>query len=409
MTKYLLGTILACLCSILSLNAQSNSNTYSPYSSMGLGEIASDYSRTAGMGSVAIGMNSGTFLNTTNPAGVAALDSLTGVFDVGLYARYSYYKGRSYSNSTFTGNFSKIALGFRCNKLWSISVGIKPYSNIGYHISDEVSVEGSTSTKTVYFEGEGGLYNLYMINAVKLLNDKLYLGAISSLIAGNFTKTEDQIVYRYKTTSRTTQFYTKFGAQYQFYNGLGNWTIGATYGYKYKFRVKNTDQIYSGNTPGEIEDLRSTNQFFPESYGLGVSLKKDKFVFAADGEWERWSGLVSGLSTVKIGDSYKVKAGVGYTPYKDMYTAYLTKQYQAGLILNKSYIEVNGGAAWNCALTAGVSIPIRSGGAQKGVLGFGLEVGTTPIAPAGYSKENYALLNINFSFIEAMFMRRKIF
>jgi hypothetical protein len=406
MIKYVSGTILACLITVFCVNAQ---NTYSPNSTLGLGEIvSSEFSRTAGMAGVGIGVRNGSFLNTSNPAAVSALDSVTGVFDVGLYAKASNYKSRSYNDNTFAGNFSKIAFGFRANKVWSVSVGIKPFSNVGYRIASDVPVEGSNYSKTVYFEGEGGLYSLYAINAVKL-SDKLSVGVATSMIAGTFTNTEDQVSYTYKTTSRLTQIYNKFGVQYQFANSHGDWVLGATYGYKQNVAVKKTFSIYSGNTVSESEKLKTTNQFIPHSVGVGFSWKKEKLLFAADYEWEDWSGLASNVSNVKIGDSHKIKAGLGYTPYRDLYTAHLAKQYQLGVVFNKSYIEMKNKPVWNYALTTGVSFPLRAGQAQKGILGLGLEYGSNLIAPSGFVKENYLMLNINFSFIETMFMRSKIF
>lgn len=406
MIKYVSGTILGCLITVFCAKGQ---NTFSPNSTIGLGDIvSSDYSRTAGMGGVGIGIRNGSFLNTSNPAAVSALDSVTGVFDVGLYAKSSNYRSRSYNDNTFAGNFSKIAFGFRANKVWSISVGIKPFSNVGYRIASDVPVEGSLSTKTVYYEGEGGLYSLYGINAIKL-GDKLSLGVITSMIAGTFTNTIDQLSYTYKTTSKLTQIYNKLGVQYQLVNGSGDWTFGAIYGYKQNVSVKRSFSIYSGSKEETYEKLKTIGQFIPENYGVGVSWKKEKLLFAADYEWERWSGLKSNLDNVKIRDSHKIKAGVGYSPYRDLYTAHLAKQYQLGFVVNKSYIEMKNKAAWNYAITTGVALPLRAGQTQKGVLGIGLEYGSNLTAPNGFVKENYLMLNINFSFIETMFMRSKIF
>ncbi|MBP1618269.1 MAG: hypothetical protein H6Q14_2096 [Bacteroidetes bacterium] len=407
MIKYVSGTILACLISLFCAKAQQN--TYSPNSSFGLGEIvSSEYSRTAGMAGVGIGVRNGSFLNTSNPAAVSALDSMSGVFDVGVYGKASNYKSNSYNDNAFTGNLRKIAFGFRANKVWSISIGIRPFSNVGYRIASDVAVEGSNSTKTIYFEGEGGLYSLYAINAVKL-GDKLSVGVITSMIAGTFTNIEDQVSYSYKTTSRLTQIYNKLGAQYQLTNGSGDWVVGATYGYKQNIGVKRRFSIYSGTTEESSEELKTINQFLPENIGAGISWKKEKFLFAADYEWEGWSGLSSNVDNVKIGDSHKIKAGVGYTPYRDLYTAHSAKQYQFGVALNKSYIEMKNKAAWNYALTTGILFPLRAGQTQKGILGIGLEYGSNLTAPSGFVKENYLMLNVNFSFIETMFMRSKIF
>lgn len=408
MTKYVFGTFLTCFIVVFCGKAQ---NTYSPYSSLGLGEIvSSDYSRTAGMAGVGIGIRNGTFLNTSNPAGVAAIDSVTGVFDVGVFAKDIYIKSSNYYNdNAFTGNLNKIAFGFRAKKWWGVSIGVRPYSNVGYYVADDEAVEGSTSTKTVYMEGDGGLYNLYMTNAVELIDNKLSFGVTTSLIAGRFTNTEDQTTYTYVTTSRVTQIYNKVGLQYQFANKIGDWVLGATYGYKQYTPIRKTFQILSGTTVESTEKLRTTHDFLPENYGIGASLNRQKFLFAVEAEAQNWSGLTSNSSSIGIGNSYSFKAGVGYTPYKDLYTAHLAKQYQFGFSVNKTSIEVEHQAAWNYAVSTGITFPLRAGQTQRGILNMGLEFGSNLTAPSGYLKENYLMLNVNFSFIEAMFMKSKIF
>lgn len=404
--KQLSASLLVGLFSIFYANAQ---NTYSPNSSLGLGEIVStDNTRTAGMASVGIGIRNGSFLNTSNPAAISAIDSLTGIFDFGLYGKQSFYKSPTNGvNQDFVGNFNKIAFGFRLSKWWGFSLGIKPFSNVGYHIQQVVPVEGATSDKTVYMDGTGGLYNLYVTNAFNI-TPHLSVGVTSLMVSGSFTNSEDQTQYIYETRSRLTQFYNKFGVQYE----LPNMTFGVTYGYKQQTSVKNTFSIYSSSstTPMSTENLRSTNQFIPQTVGVGFSYKRDKLLCAADAEWEQWNGLKSGIENVNIKDAYRLRLGLGYTPYNDLYTAHLAKQYQVGLTVNKSYIQVSNQAAYTCALSTGVVIPLYAGQAQqKAMIGLGLEYGRSISSPKGFVNDNYLMLNVNISFIEAMFIRRKIF
>ncbi|MFT4073323.1 MAG: hypothetical protein QM654_15520 [Dysgonamonadaceae bacterium] len=395
------AAIILCLLTAACIHAQ---NTYSPNSSLGLGEIANnDYSQTAGMAGVGIGMRNGTSLNTSNPAAIAAIDSVTGIFEASVFGKYSSFNNSS-SNSAFAGNFKKLAIGFRGTKWWSMSIGLKPYSNVGYNVQSESPVEGGTS-KTIYFEGSGGLYTLYATNAIQL-GSHFSFGVTSYLIAGSFTNTENQNSYRFTTESRLTQFHNKFGLQYQ----KENWVFGVVYGYKQKTGVKNEFTVYNSSSVAESsEKLKNTNQFIPASYGVGASYKKNKFVVAADYEWVKWKGLQSGVSNVAIGDSHTAKIGLSYTPYRDIYTKHLAKQYQLGLSVNKSYIEVKNSTAWNYSVSTGMSIPMRASQTQRALLNVGLEFGSNMKAPSGYITENYVLLSINFSLIETMFMRSKIF
>ncbi len=394
----------ACLLGVACAMAQ---NTYSPYSALGLGEIVSgDNSQTAGMAGVGIGVRNPSSLNISNPAAIAAIDTLAGIFEVGVFAKGYNYRNSTGTDNAFAANFNKLAFGFRgTNKWWSMSLGLKPFSNVGYRIRSESAVEGQTASQVIYLEGSGGLYNLYATNAFRL-GPYVSLGVTSSMIAGSYTQKEDQTTFRYETESNVVQFYNKFGLQLH----KGNWTLGATYGYKQKLSLENNFSVYAGsNTLQSTEKLRSTNQFIPESYGMGASYRTSKLLVAAEYETEKWKGLQSGNASIGIGDVHRAKVGVAYTPYKDAYTAHKAKQYQFGVGVNKSYIELKNKAAWNFSVSSGVVIPLRVNQSQRAMLNLGVEYGSNLTAPSGYLKENYVMISANFSLIEAMFMRRKIF
>lgn len=125
-----------------------------------------------------------------------------------------------------------------------MAFGTKPFSNVGYQIESDVDIEGSTETKSVYIEGDGGLYSIYWSNAF-LLNKYLSLGINSMYISGNIKQTENQTDYLFEKSSRTSQLYNTFGLQ--FHNGP--WVAGLTYGYKQKLTMENSTVIYnSSNT-----------------------------------------------------------------------------------------------------------------------------------------------------------------
>lgn len=398
MNKYVVAFLLFSLIGISPLLAQ---NTYSPYSSLGLGEIYSgDKSQ---MGGIGIGIHNKEWLNTSNPAGVAAIDSLAGIFEVGVFAKGVTYLSNSRKDKSFSANFNKIAFGFRGKKWWSFSFGIKPYSNVGYHVEATTPVEGGDS-QTIYYEGSGGLYNLYATNAFKI-GAKTSVGIISSMIAGEITHSQDVVSYKYTTTSRATQFYNKFGVQHQ----VNNLTLGATYGYKQNITFKNTISSYNSNNVLQSEESeRNTTLFIPQSFGIGFSYQMPRLLLAGEYELEKWAGLPTSAS-VSFTDVHKIKIGATYKPIRDVYTMHLAKQYQMGISINKSNIEVRNKAAWNYAISSGVTLPLRANQAQRALLHLGVEFGSNLTAPRGYLKENYLLLSVNFSLIEAMFMRNRIF
>ena len=168
----------------------SQSSTNSPYSYFGIGETeASDIGRTAGMGGIGIGVASGRMLNKANPASYSSLDSLAFLLDISLSLKSSDYRNSKGSFSTLNGGLKKFALGFRASPYWAMSVGVKPFSSVGYNVVQTKLIEGSTDPYTVTFTGDGGLTQLYFGNSFKLTKH-LAVGVNASYIMGSIAKQE---------------------------------------------------------------------------------------------------------------------------------------------------------------------------------------------------------------------------
>jgi len=117
--------------------SQAQNNTSSPFSMFGIGEIESrDYGRTTGMGSVGIGIQSENFLNRRNPAALSGMDTLRFVLDVSASMKFSEFITKIHNNKTNNFNIKSLAAGVRINKRWTSSIGLSPYSNVGYKIND---------------------------------------------------------------------------------------------------------------------------------------------------------------------------------------------------------------------------------------------------------------------------------
>lgn len=389
--------ILFSVCFILHMQAQA---TYSPYSMLGLGEIENrDYGRTAGMSNLGIGVRDFDYLNVANPAGISGLDSLKFIFDISAAGKQSFFTGKGKTDNTFNGNMKKIAFGLRLAPRWGISLGTKPFSDTGYRIYSEEPIEGSTETKSVYLEGSGGLYELYLSNGFKI-TDHLSIGINTKYIGGTLKQTENQSEYLFEKESRVSQVYNTFGIQYH-RQGL---TLGATYGYKQNISMSNKTIIYDTdyNLIEEQKD-RSTGQFIPETFGAGFTRDSKKMIWGMDFEYQKWAGIESGISSATIVDSYRISTGLGYTPNGNRYYRYRYQgQMQAGASFSKSYIRVGGGNAYNYSVSAGYSFPFNGS-----LFNLALEYGNSLSAPASYIKESYFMLTLNCSIIDQWFKRRK--
>ncbi|WP_298646930.1 hypothetical protein [uncultured Proteiniphilum sp.] len=381
----------------MNLQAQA---TYSPYSMLGLGEIENrDYGRTAGMSNLGIGVRDFDYLNIVNPAGISGLDSLKFIFDLSAAGKLSYFTRNGKTDDTFNGNMKKISMGFRLAPGWGISLGTRPFSDVGYQIYSEEPIEGSTETKSVYLEGSGGLYELYLSNGFKV-TDNFSVGINTKYISGTLKQTENQSEYLFEKESRVSRFYNTFGIQYHT-NGL---TLGATYGYKQNISMDNKTTIYdNGYNLIQEEKDRSTDQFIPETFGAGFSHIRKKIIWGMDFQYQKWEGIDPGISSIKISDSYRINAGLGYTLGSNRFYRYRDqRQMQVGASFCKPYIQAGGGNAYNYSVSAGYSFPFSGS-----LFNLSVEYGNSLSAPANYIKESYFMLTFNCSIIDQWFKQRK--
>ena len=175
--KLLIASIL--ILTQLSLAAQNNTN--SPYTRFGYGELA-DRSFGAGraMGGVGFGLRSSKQINPMNPASYSCMDSLTFLFDFGASGQLSWFDDGINKQHNINGNVEYIALQFPLHERIAMSVGILPYSYVGYSFG-AVRTNSDGSNYVESFNGSGGLNDLYAGLSIDIWKKRLSVGANVSI------------------------------------------------------------------------------------------------------------------------------------------------------------------------------------------------------------------------------------
>ena len=97
--------------------------TYSPYTLFGAGQIEQGGSgANQALGGTGIAFRSDRSLNNINPASYCGLDSLSFIFDIGVFGKYAIFEKGSLEQKKYSGNFRYIAIGTRLFKWWAASV-----------------------------------------------------------------------------------------------------------------------------------------------------------------------------------------------------------------------------------------------------------------------------------------------
>jgi hypothetical protein len=380
--------------------------TYNPYSMQGLGEIEmGEYGRNSGMAGVSIGMRSPGFLNTSNPASLTTLDSTSFVYDFSSAMKFSNFQSASQNENTYNFNFKKVAMGFKASHRWAISVGLMPYSGVGYKITTTQPVEGTLgSTSNVYYDGNGGINKFYVSNAFQI-TQKISFGFNSSFLFGSINNNVSVDHWSIAKTSTIQTLYFDFGIQYtDKFKDLANFTIGLVYGYKSPLNL-NDNIVLKEDTSTLNKFSEIGSQYLPMFYGLGLSVcLKNKLTLAADYQFQQWSVVTSNFSNVTFADMNKLKFGVEYVPNDKSFISYFERiHYQCGVSIYNSYLNISGEKPIDYMLSLGIGLPIRRSGLMNIAVNYG-KFGTTNNLQI---QENFTQICLNFSLADIWFVKRK--
>lgn len=151
--------LVCCLC-VLPIMAQNM--TSSPYSRFGYGDLNENVPTAfRALGGVGIGMRYNRAICAAQPASYTACDSLTFMMDVAASVNWSRYQDATGMRNKANGNLEYVTIQVPLWKRYiALSVGLLPYSSVGYSIALSDSINSSYHyTKT--YEGTGNISEVY--------------------------------------------------------------------------------------------------------------------------------------------------------------------------------------------------------------------------------------------------------
>jgi len=405
MIKKLSLTLLLALLILPDLQAQSGTN--SPLSIFGIGEIEyRDFGRTTGMGSVGIGLQSENFLNRSNPAALSGIDTLRFVVDVSAVIKFSEFITSTDNARTNNFNFKNIAAGVRLSNRWTSSVGLSPFSNVGYSIRNSQPREGSVDAQgELFFTGSGGVNKFYWANAVELFRG-FSLGVTSSYLFGNITHTQESNVSNRTETHNINKLNFDFGVQYShFFGGHTRVTVGGIYGYESKMDIQQNVTLSSHNVILQNRRLPDQILYLPEYYGVGFSITHNRnnpeWVFAADYKFQNWSTNRLQHKELTFADSHIYSAGLQLTPNtRRPERLSQVMRFQLGASYSRSYLRVHGYQLEDYSVSMGVGIPFG-----LAYVNISAIVGESGTGQRGGITERYFMLSVGMSLVDRWFSR----
>ena len=420
MTRYN-QILLAFMFSLSAGAVTAQNNTNSPYTRYGYGQLADQGSANSkGMGGVAYALRDKSQVNFANPAAYTAVDSLTFIFDGGISLQNTNFSDGTVKQNAKNSSFDYITMQFRASKWAAISIGLLPYSNIGYNISRTYeNAENSAATYATQYTGEGGLHQFYFGAGFKLFKN-LSVGANVSYFWGNVTRTMTET---FPSSSTNYPFVIQnnvdirsykldFGLQYtQPIGQKHSVTLGVVYspGHNLNNTANEIRQVGSSSSSSTTVTQKEivAKYGIPATLGAGLSyMYNDRLTIAADVMYQNWNEVLyeDNKAFCKRG---KVAFGVEYIPNPNGRSFLSNVKYRAGAYYSKPYYKIHGmRAADEFGVTAGFGLPIQRW--SRSVLSVSAQYVRTSGAVSNFLDENTLRICIGITFNERWFFKRKV-
>lgn len=427
------------LCAILLMMvtgvAIAQNNTNSPYTRYGYGDLSDQsFGNSKAMGGIAFGLRDGAQINPLNPASYTAIDSLTFLFEGGVSLQNMNISGGGQKLNAKNSSFDYLAMQFRLHPRIAMSIGLLPFSNIGYSVSDLNDGKDLNTYKS--FSGDGGLHQLYAGLGVKVLKN-LSAGVNVSYLWGDIDRTRTVLYpeysnayyYQQTTGASISNYKVDLGAQYTLnINKKHAVTIGAVYSPKHNltdnysivtqtlFNDGNSTRIISSTTLDPNAKLE-----LPNAFGVGFTYKFDnRLTVGADYSLQQWSKAKQEIGgdgvakdqqeefneTYAFSDRHKISVGAEYIPNLIGRSYFSHIKYRVGGYYTTPYYKIDGKrASREYGVTAGFGLPVPR---SRSILSISGQFVRVKGLETNMVNENIFRVSIGLTFNERWFFKRRV-
>ena len=405
------------------------SNTDSPYSRFGLGMISPPgFERNRAMGGTGLGLRDNKYINYMNPASYSAQDSMSFIFDFGLTGHYTYTESASLHDQYTGANFDHLAIAFPITKWWKGSVGVRPYSKVGYSIIEEDYHKEIGFIDYIY-SGNGGLNQLFLGTAFKIFNS-LSIGANFNYLFGSIDlkRSVDFPLLNFNSftdvESRTivNDFLAEIGLQYtQRIGEHSDITLGVILANKSRISAENRvvkKNIFPGTADYVNDSTRVSPEFILEEYstkgniviplnlGVGLSYRlNNQLQIGIDYYQQDWTNTTFFNSSEPLTNSNQIHGGAEFVPDPQALRGYHNRiAYRVGGYFENSYLQLKDEQLKDYGISFGVGLPLRN---TRSTFNLAFNAGRRGTLENNLIRESYMFLSFSVTLYDFWFMKRK--
>lgn len=407
----------------LLVTAYTQTRVNSPYTRYGIGDLLnSKYIRNISMGGVSFGFRSPYSVNYSNPASYTAFDTLSFMFESGINSSFTQLKSITQEQLSNYTSLSYLIFGFPVTKWWGASMGLLPYSSVGYNIIDTENLE-NIGLLNYYYEGAGGFNQFYIGNAIKIknfsvgCNASFLFGSLDKMCSVTLPDSTDFLCAKIRYSTLTDDFLFNYGLQYQ--KKLSkkiNMVAGLAFNTNTNLNSKQDTLAYRffySESNGEIVKDTIINSVdnkgtitLPQSIGTGVTFGiGDKWLVGADYQTQSWEKYKTFSESDSLANSMQISIGMEFTPNMTATTQrWKRTHYRLGFRYSQTYLKLRNTQLDEIGISFGLGLPLKK---SKTTLNFGFEVGQRGTTDNNLIQERFARVIFSLSVHEFWFIKRR--
>lgn len=376
------------------------------------------------MGSIGYAMQSGRQINVMNPASYASIDSLTFLFDVGADMSIIWQKQDDIKERRFGGGLDYITMQFPIWKYLGASIGLVPYSYVGYAFGNEIEHGAMTN------QGEGGINQAYLGLAGTYGGFSLGFNVsydFGNIINDVFSTPDNSGQTLFEHVMQIRDWNIVLGAQYSArLSKTDKLNLGVTFSPKKTIHGQTWATLQETTRESEADTIAYMNMkgnyYRPMSVGAGIGFsheRSSRWMVEFDFTYEAWSkakysplyaegkpetpeNLV--FEGMNFRNRTRYAAGGEFVPkVRGNYGQRIA--YRFGAYFNNDYLNIRGNRLQEFGITAGVGLPIPEG---KTLINVGFEYKHRQARPNALITENFFNITLGVNFNELWFWQRKI-
>lgn len=383
--------------------------TSSPFSRYAYGDMNENVPTAyRAMGGVGFGMRNNRAINPAQPASFTSCDTLTFMFDIAASANWSRYRDVNGMRNKANGNLEYVTLQFPLWKRWiAMSVGLLPYSSVGYDITESDSTAGGGYHYNRSYLGEGNISQVYgglsfnVCNWLALGMNVYYMwGELSHMRMLSFTETDVNSTIQYENLSVSN---VRFRAGAQLFHTFGDHSVSL--GAIYEHKLKLNSELLIFETQGDTSYLVQDAWELPMVWGVGGSYNwANRLTVAFDFERQGmasaiYGGLPGRMSGLQDRNRYAFGIEYRHNPAGRKYAERML--WRAGVSVQDEYLAMVGSKKISACI--GIGFPVFSVGTVVNTTIEYIHRGN----PAGL-EDNSLRFTVGVSVAENWFFKRKL-